>query len=118
VSDVSSSVLTVRVGMDRSIIATAANEAGRNLLLTFGGVAVGAALAGIVFARLVTRPVHQLVRVAEQVGRGDLSRLAPVQSRDEIGQLAGTFNDSIVRLRSLVQTVGERDGERRERERV
>jgi methyl-accepting chemotaxis protein len=107
---------TVRVGMDRSIITTAANEAGRNLLLTFGGFAVAAALAGIVFARLVTRPVHQLVRVAEQVGRGDLSRLAPVQSRDEIGQLAVTFNDSIVRLRSLVQTVAERDAERRQRQ--
>jgi methyl-accepting chemotaxis protein len=107
---------TVRVGMDRSIITTAANEAGRNLLLTFGGFAVAAALAGIVFARLVTRPVHQLVRVAEQVGRGDLSRLALVQSRDEIGQLAVTFNDSIVRLRSLVQTVAERDAERRQRQ--
>ena len=107
---------TVRVGMDRSIITAAAAQAGRNLLLIFGGFAVAAALAGVVFARRVTRPVHQLVRVAEQVGRGDLSKLAPVQSRDEIGQLAVTFNDSIVRLRSLVQTVAERDAERRQRQ--
>ena len=107
---------TVRVGMDRSIIVVAAAQAGRTLLLTFGGFAVVAAAAGMVFARRVTRPVQQLVRVAEQVGRGDLSKLAPVQSRDEIGQLAVTFNDSIVRLRSLVQTVAERDAERRQRQ--
>jgi methyl-accepting chemotaxis protein len=107
---------TVRVGMDRSIITAAAAQAGRNLILTFGGFAVAAALAGVVFARRVTRPVKQLVRIAEQVGKGDLSKLAPVQSRDEIGQLAVTFNDSIVRLRSLVQTVAERDAERRQRQ--
>jgi methyl-accepting chemotaxis protein len=107
---------TVRVGMDRSIITAAAAKAGRNLLLTFGGFAVAAALAGIIFARLVTRPVKHLVRIAEQVGRGDLSKLASVESRDEIGQLAVTFNDSIVRLRSLVQTVAERDAERRQRQ--
>jgi methyl-accepting chemotaxis protein len=107
---------TVRVGMDRSIITAAAAQAGRNLLLTFAGFAVAAALAGVIFARRVTRPVTQLVRIAEQVGRGDLTKLAPVQSRDEIGQLAVTFNDSIVRLRSLVQTVAERDAERRQRQ--
>jgi twitching motility protein PilJ len=56
------------------------------------------------------------MRVAERVGRGDLSQLAPVTSRDEIGQMAVTFNDSVVRLRSLVQTETDRDEERRKRE--
>ena len=107
---------TVRVGMDKTIITAAAAQAGSTLLLTFGGFAVAAVLAAMVFARRITRPIRQLVRVAEQVGKGDLSNLAPVQSRDELGQLATTFNDSIVRLRSLVQTVAERDAERRQRQ--
>ena len=96
---------TVRVGMDKTIITAAAAKAGSTLLLTFGGFAVAAVLAAVVFARRITSPIRELVRVAEQVGKGDLSKLAPVQSRDELGQLATTFNDSIVRLRSLVQTV-------------
>src|SRR4029434_3152460 len=77
---------------------------------------VASALAGVVFARRVTHPVKQLVRIAEQVGKGDLTKLARVPSRDEIGQRAPPANDSIVRLRSLVQTVAERDAERRQRQ--
>ncbi len=107
---------TVRVGMDRASIEAAAGRAGQYLLMVFGGVAVVAVLAGVVFARRITRPVGQLVRVAERVGQGDLSKLVPVTSRDEIGQLAQTFNDTVVRLRSLVQTEAERDEERRKRE--
>jgi methyl-accepting chemotaxis protein len=107
---------TVRVGMDKSIITTAALGSGNFLLLVLGSVAAAAVLAGVIFAQRITRPVHALMRVAERVGRGDLSQLAPVTSRDEIGQMAVTFNDSVVRLRSLVQTETDRDEERRKRE--
>jgi methyl-accepting chemotaxis protein len=107
---------TVRVGMDKSIITVAAVQAGNFLLLIFGGVALAAVLAGIIFAARITRPVHALMTGAERVGRGDLSQLVPVTSRDEIGQMAVTFNDSIVRLRALVQTEADRDDERRKRE--
>jgi len=84
--------------------------------LAFGGAALLAIGAGALFARRIIRPVGQLVQVAERVGQGDLSKLVPVHSRDEIGQLAMTFNESIVRLRSLVQTEAERDEERRKHE--
>ena len=107
---------TVRVGMDKSIIRTAAVGAGNFLLLVLGGIAAVAVLAGVIFAQRITRPVNALVSVAERVGRGDLSQLVPVTSRDEIGQMAVTFNESIVRLRSLVQTETDRDEERRKRE--
>ncbi len=107
---------TVRVGMDRAIIEAAAAGAGERLLFIFAGVAVVAVLAGVVFARRISKPVGQVVRIAERVGQGDLSKLVSVTSRDEIGQLAHTFNDTVVRLRSLVQTEAERDDERRKRE--
>jgi twitching motility protein PilJ len=107
---------TVRVGMDRSIITAAAVQGGNSLLLIFGAIAGAAVLAGVIFARRITRPVKALMSGAERVGRGDLSQLVPVTSHDEIGQMAVTFNDSIVRLRSLVQTEADRDEERRKRE--
>jgi len=107
---------TVRVGMDRTIITAAAAKSGRNLILVFGGVALAAVLAGAIFAHRITQPVMQVVRIAERVGQGDLSKLVTVTSHDEIGQLASTFNDTVVRLRSLVQTETERDEERQKRE--
>jgi len=107
---------TVRVGMDKAIITAAAVQAGNFLLLVFGGIAVAAGLAGVIFAQRITRPVNALMAGAERVGRGDLSQLVPVTSRDEIGQMAITFNESIVRLRALVQTEADRDEERRKRE--
>jgi signal transduction histidine kinase/CheY-like chemotaxis protein len=100
---------TVRVGMDRAVIDASAARAGQILLLLFAGVAVLAVVAAVLFARRVTRPVHHLAEVAGRVGQGDLSRLATVRARDEIGQLAATLNESIVRLRGLVQTEAERD---------
>ncbi len=107
---------TVRVGMNRAIISAAATKAATYLLLVFAGIAAAAILAAVFFARRITRPVAHLVGVAQRVGQGDLSRLVSVRSGDEIGQLAETFNQAIVRLRSQVQTEAERDDERRKRE--
>ena len=107
---------TARVGMNKAMIGAAAARSGNYLLLGFAGVAALAALAGLVFARHITQPVAHLIAVARRVGQGNLTELVPVTSQDEIGQLAETFNQTIVRLRSQVQTKAERDQERRSRE--
>jgi twitching motility protein PilJ len=107
---------TVRVGMDKGIIDAAATKSGRALLAVFGFVALLAVVAGTVFARRITHPIGEIVRVAEQVGRGDLTHTVRVRSHDEIGQLARTFNDTVTRLRSQVLTEAERDDERKRRE--
>jgi methyl-accepting chemotaxis protein len=110
---------TVRVGMNKLIIADAAWKSGRNLLMIFGGVAAMAMLACVGFAWWrITQPVTQIVSAAERVGRGDLSVTVPVRSGDEIGRLAATFNETVVRLRSQVQTETERDQERHHREQL
>src|SRR6266566_4957805 len=103
-------------GAMKSIIDGAAAKSGWFLFAVFGGVALLAVVAGAVFARRITRPLGEIVRVAEQVGRGDLSHSVRVRSHDEIGQLARTFNDTVTRLRSQVLTETERDEEKRRRE--
>ena len=107
---------TVRVGMDRAIVDSAAARTGWSLMLVFGGVALLAIASALMFARHLTRPLTNLIEVAHRVGQGDLSSTVAVTSRDEIGRLSETFNDAIVRLRSQVQTEAERDEERRQRE--
>jgi len=102
--------------MDRAIIDGAAARSGWFLLAVFSSVALAAGAAAVAFAGRLTQPIAQIVRVAERVGRGDLSETVKVTARDEIGQLAHTFNDTVIRLRSQVMTETERDEERRRRE--
>jgi methyl-accepting chemotaxis protein len=85
----------------------------RNLLLRI--VYVGAAalavlsLITIIMAAIIIAPVRDLMRVAEALGRGDLSKKATVKTGDELGQLGRTLNDTIDRLQGLVQTESDRD---------
>src|SRR5262249_25481079 len=94
----------------------AAAASGRQLLVVFAGVAALTLIGGALLARRLTRPIAHLVEAAKRVGEGDLSETVAVTSRDEIGELAQTFNHAIVRLRAQVSTESERAEERRRRE--
>jgi methyl-accepting chemotaxis protein len=83
------------------------------------GVVVLATLAilglGAVLGRRIATPIQELSVAAKRVSDGDLGVQVRVRSEDEIGRLTQTFNDTVVRLRSQVQTETERDEERRTR---
>lgn len=49
-------------------------------------------LMALLLVRQITRPLGSLTRAASQIAGGDLSVRVPVQSRDELGELATTFN--------------------------
>jgi HD-GYP domain-containing protein (c-di-GMP phosphodiesterase class II) len=51
-----------------------------------------AVLAGIVFARRLSRPMGQLAAASRAFANGDFTARAKVESRNEIGELADTFN--------------------------
>jgi signal transduction histidine kinase len=76
-------------------------------------LAVGLVLAAllavgtVVLARQIARPVLKITDTAVRVAEGDLAARAPVVTEDEIGVLAGTFNDMTERLQQV-------DGELRE----
>ena len=55
-----------------------------------------------VFRRSIVGPVHRLTGVAERVAGGDLSARAAVESRDEIGVLATSFNTMTQRLAQTI----------------
>ena len=51
----------------------------------------------------ITRPVRQMTTVAERIAGGDLDQVVSVRSRDEIGQLAQTFNVMTARLKRFME---------------
>jgi twitching motility protein PilJ len=86
------------------------------MMLLLFVAAVGTVGVGAVFSRSITKPLAQTVRVLDAVAAGDLSQQLDLQTKDELGQLARTLNQTIVRLRGQVRTEAERDEERRARE--
>ena len=63
-------------------------------LLLFA-VGVGAAA---VLSAFITRPLGQITRTAEAIASGETARRARVRSRDEVGQLARSFNRMVEHL--------------------
>jgi methyl-accepting chemotaxis protein len=56
-------------------------------------------------AGVFTRPVRDLVVAAGRIAEGDLTAKASVTSRDELGQMAETFNSMANNLQQLIQGV-------------
>jgi GAF domain-containing protein/HAMP domain-containing protein len=54
------------------------------------------------------RPIGALTQTATAIAAGDLNRTAPVQSQDEIGQLAQSFNTMTLRLRDTIDSLETR----------
>jgi two-component system NtrC family sensor kinase len=55
---------------------------------------------GIIIYKIVSKPVHALVGGMEKVAAGDLSHSVPINSGDEMGKLASTFNAMINDLKA------------------
>lgn len=72
------------------------------LLVALGVSLVVAALAGIIVARSLSRPVAGLRTAALKVADGDLRHRVPVDRRDELGELATAFNHMAARLTSTL----------------
>ena len=65
-------------------------------------IALLTALAALGLTRAIVRPVEKLLNAAQKVGAGDLTVHVPVTSKDELGQLSGTFNTMVKDIREKV----------------
>ena len=68
-----------------------------------GLIIIVAALA-MVAAKSVTSPLRSLATAARNLAAGDLEARAPVESSDEVGELAAVFNAMVPELRSHIAT--------------
>jgi len=77
------------------------------------GLVVAVVVLGValVFARGVTRPVRRLTAGTRELATGNLEVRVPANGRDEIGQLARSFNDMIEQLQRVTASRDELDRE-------
>ncbi len=85
-----------------------AGEASRNsYLIIFGFATIAVISMGYVISLLIIRPLHQLARTSRAVAEGDLDRRTGIDSQDEIGLLARTFDH-------MTASLAERNAELKE----
>jgi two-component system, NtrC family, sensor histidine kinase KinB len=79
-------------------------ESTRAMILFVGFGVVLAVSLGYGLQRTILRPIQTLTAVSKELGEGKLDQVVPVESRDELGQLADAFNKLAARLRAYRQT--------------
>ncbi|HEY4689389.1 MAG TPA: GAF domain-containing protein, partial [Anaerolineae bacterium] len=103
---------TLIVYQDRNVALSSLDTQTRAVLLMALAVAGLTAGAAIGLAYVLTGPISRLTAVANQVRAGDLSVRARVESGDEIGILAETFNSMTTQVGDLIDTLEQRVAER------
>src|SRR5262244_4055985 len=80
-------------------------EFGWEVLLAFASMIAATGLALFLVTRRFTRPIKDLLRVAEQIGQGRPVSLPEPRDRDELGRLAVALNRAGRRVERRVETL-------------
>ena len=75
------------------------------LFLIIQGVAV---LMGLALARSITSSIHELFMGTERVRQGDFTHRININTKDQLGELAGSFNQMTGSIEGLLLTAAEK----------
>ena len=78
-----------------------------NLIMLALGLLVVAAVVSLIWATQMTRSLDQLTHAAQAIGQGNFDVQVAVPSRDEVGQLAGSFNQMASELHGRERALKE-----------
>ncbi len=88
----------------------------RTQILSFSGAAlVGALVVSLILAHGLSVPIRELVGGTEQISKGNFKVQVPVRGRDDLGQLAKSFNEMAAGLalkekyHSILHTIADKD---------
>jgi methyl-accepting chemotaxis protein len=86
--------------------ADAVATSAKRTIYVVAGLALLLALAmGVAVTRSIVRPVRRFVEAVDRVAEGDLTASPGIEQRDEIGQLAASFDTTMGSLRQIVTTM-------------
>jgi len=63
-----------------------------SIFLSAIGTIILALILGAILSGTITRPIRELTKATHEMAGGKFGQLVPVRSRDEIGELAASFN--------------------------
>ena len=98
------------------VIATNALELGRAILVLLGilaglflAIEVLAIFVGLLLGRSITGSIHALSKGTEHVRQGNFSYKVQVRSRDQLGELAESFNLMTTSIQDLLRQSAEKE---------
>lgn len=71
------------------------NQVARNMLVVLVIGYIGLIVLGVLFTRLITRPLKEVNKQLESVRNGDLRSRSQYDSKDEIGQVTSSVNSTV-----------------------
>lgn len=84
-----------------AVLATAGTRVGLSPFLSIPGAVVAALLVTQLLARGMTSPLREMTAAARAMAAGDYTRRVTATSRDEVGELARTFNTMAADLEAV-----------------
>jgi putative methionine-R-sulfoxide reductase with GAF domain len=102
----------VAAGQNRQVFLAPLTAQTREAAIAILVIAILATIAAIVVARSIANPIEHLKESALLVSDGNLTVETVVETQDEIGQLAGAFNQMTRQLRNLIASLEQRVNER------
>jgi len=94
-------VFAVVLPMDFVVESNSVNR--NNYVFLYSAAMIGVIFIGYFVARLIINPLSSLVRTSRAIANGDLTKRTEIESQDEIGVLANTFDEMTenLQLRTL-----------------
>ncbi len=98
---------TARIGfyqaeLDRIVENTLSKTRHRIFIVGIIGLLLGV-IGAFGFAQLMNKPIQLLVEGAKSIGQGNLKHRIPIETKDELGDLASEFNVMALKLQELDQ---------------
>ena len=94
-----------RVALPLTAVESSVNRLITTVALSMAITAGLAIIAALVIARIITQPIKQVTKAAQQVASGELGKRVFIQAKDESGKLANAFNEMSVNLKEMVTTI-------------
>jgi signal transduction histidine kinase len=92
--------ITNRIDLASRTLSDKSHELSNVRLLATTGLLILALAIAVIIGWSFTRPIQKLAMAARRVAAGDLDFQVDADRRDEVGQLAATFNEMIAGLKS------------------
>lgn len=99
------------IDLDASIVPATTKKLTIYITVASAIVLIGGLLFSFIMGRRIAKPARSLMESANRIADGDLTGMVEVESKDEIGQLAASFQKMQGRIKELISKISNSSSE-------